>query len=217
MLYKHYFGGLGSKRYPQEWPKVFPSLVSDAKKLIAAAKVKLGDASYDGTEDGGQPVLSDARIAFNGVLDDAHDAFELRGPPTFLPAKSTPKRGTDYGTDTTENDEDEDHDYDNPNDGCNTSQKPYDEVVTAILLRAAFHLQDGRAIESDGSWEDWKKGRELVLETFSGDAVYMPEYFQRLQEAELSRALTEETGKTDGWGGIVEPVEAKQDTGSDDE
>ncbi|MCJ1461382.1 hypothetical protein MMC28_011764, partial [Mycoblastus sanguinarius] len=45
---------------------------------------------------------------------------------------------------------------------CKTARKPYDETVTAILIRAKFRAGSGIMISSDGDWEEWGAGRELV-------------------------------------------------------
>lgn len=44
---------------------------------------------------------------------------------------------------------------------CKTARKPYDAVVTAILLSAQLHFGDALGISSDGDWDDWKPGRTL--------------------------------------------------------
>ena len=60
---------------------------------------------------------------------------------------------------------------------CKTKQRPYDVVVTAILIRAIQLLgrnymdNCGEEIGSDGSWEDWHDGRELVKKVFPNDEV----------------------------------------------
>ena len=44
---------------------------------------------------------------------------------------------------------------------CKTAQKPYDEVVTALLILARYLFPQDFTVKSDGSWLDWEKGREL--------------------------------------------------------
>lgn len=58
-------------------------------------------------------------------------------------------------------------------DFCKTARKPYDVVVTAILLRAHHHAPAGIEVSSDGYWEEWGEGRELVRELF-GDEPTCP-------------------------------------------
>jgi hypothetical protein len=42
---------------------------------------------------------------------------------------------------------------------CKTEHRPYDVVVTAILISAAIHA--GRTVQSDGRWSKWTAGVEL--------------------------------------------------------
>ena len=47
-------------------------------------------------------------------------------------------------------------------DFCKTARKPYDAVVTAILIAAARHGKDAIQVSSDGSPKEWKPGLTLV-------------------------------------------------------
>lgn len=47
---------------------------------------------------------------------------------------------------------------------CKTNEKPYDTVVTAILIHAKAIFGDEILITSDGAWHDWDSGR-LLYET----------------------------------------------------
>jgi hypothetical protein len=47
---------------------------------------------------------------------------------------------------------------------CKTAQKPYDTVVTAILIHLKQSLGSKVVVTSDGSWNDWSDGR-LLYET----------------------------------------------------
>lgn len=49
---------------------------------------------------------------------------------------------------------------------CKTGLKPYDAVVTAVLLRAKDVYGDGLKVMSDGEWFDWLPGRVLYEKTF---------------------------------------------------
>ena len=44
---------------------------------------------------------------------------------------------------------------------CKTAQKPYDSVVTAILILAKTVFKNDIEVSSDGSWLDWQGGRLL--------------------------------------------------------
>lgn len=49
---------------------------------------------------------------------------------------------------------------------CKTGQRPYDAVVTAILIQLKRELGDAFVVTSDGQWSDWTEGRNLYAETF---------------------------------------------------
>jgi hypothetical protein len=53
-----------------------------------------------------------------------------------------------------------DHDF----NFCKTAQKPYDSVVTAILILLKHEIDKDITITSDGTWNDWEGGR-LLFET----------------------------------------------------
>ena len=64
---------------------------------------------------------------------------------------------------------------------CKTAYKPYDMVVTAILIRATQLLgreyMEGngcKEISSDGDWDEWVSGRRLVKRVFPEDEVLCP-------------------------------------------
>ena len=101
----------------------------------------------------GEPVLTDSTIAINGDEngEDAHESFILD--------RNTKKNGN----------------------CCETARKPYDEVVTAVLIRATQLLgsnymegSDKDEINTDGDWDEWIGGRELVKQVFPNDEVTCP-------------------------------------------
>ena len=49
---------------------------------------------------------------------------------------------------------------------CKTGQRPYDAVVTAVLIQLKRELGDAFTVTSDGKWSDWTEGRNLYAETF---------------------------------------------------
>jgi hypothetical protein len=76
---------------------------------------------------------------------------------------------------------------------CKTARKPYDKVVTAILLRASQLAGSGICIKSvspygigddyeadsvnrssDGLWEEWEQGRDMVLKLWPDDGLVCP-------------------------------------------
>jgi len=53
---------------------------------------------------------------------------------------------------------------------CKTGQRPYDAVVTAILIALKRGLGEAFTVKSDGNWSDWIEGRNLYAETFGVEA-----------------------------------------------
>lgn len=50
-------------------------------------------------------------------------------------------------------------------DFCKTGQRPYDLVVTTILLRATLTIP-GFNVRSDGDWSEWQDTRDLYKALF---------------------------------------------------
>ena len=48
-------------------------------------------------------------------------------------------------------------------DFCKTARKPYDVVVTAVLLATKDRLKDGIHLSSDGDPGDWQAGYDLAV------------------------------------------------------
>lgn len=89
-------------------------------------------AGWNGTE---LPLIDDEVISFNGLDDQASENFEL-------------SCGASYSAQTLHT--------------CKTERKPYDVVVTALLI-AAQNLQPmAILVTSDGEAEDWFAGLELL-------------------------------------------------------
>ncbi|KAF7971596.1 hypothetical protein HWV62_20772 [Athelia sp. TMB] len=147
MGYTHYWFSLG-RHNPQRWEEIFPRLSKDAALLIAASGVIIAGGGGEG-----EPYLTEDTIALNGSEDDgdAHESFNLD--------KNVEENGN----------------------FCKTQEKPYDVVVTAILIRAVQLLGNeymaggGKGeITSDGTWEEWGSGRELVGKVFPGEEIFCP-------------------------------------------
>ena len=56
------------------------------------------------------------------------------------------------------------HVGDNGFNFCKTNEKPYDSVVTAILILLKNEIGADITVTSDGTWDDWEGGR-LLFET----------------------------------------------------
>lgn len=135
--YTHSFVGLGIKN-PAVWAAIWPSLVADATRLLAA----FGPENAGGPSPNDTPIVNE--IIFTPENTDS-EAFVLR----WMGADRRAIVGS--------------------------RRRAYDEIVTAILLRAVFRLgkdsPDGKPIESAGCWDDWMKGRELVKKVFPDDEI----------------------------------------------
>jgi len=149
MGYTHYYFTLG-KHDPEKWASIFPQLSTDAALLIAASGVSIKGSGGDG-----EPVLTEDIIAINGDArgGDEHESFVL--------CRNAQRNGS----------------------CCKTARKPYDDVITAILIRASQLLgreymvesgRDRKEISSDGDWDEWYGGRNLVKQVFPDDEVVCP-------------------------------------------
>jgi hypothetical protein len=56
---------------------------------------------------------------------------------------------------------------------CKTAYKPYDAVVTAILIRAKSIYGSCVRVSSDGEWSEWQAGRDMY-ETIFGEVAECP-------------------------------------------
>lgn len=115
--------------------RVAADLCADARKIVAAS-----DTAICGPRGDGLPVISESEgIRLNGAkaAGGACETFRLIG--TSGPASAVLP------------------------DSCKTNGKPYDEVVTAILIAAAVRLMNVRAgaFTSDGRWDNWTAGLDL--------------------------------------------------------
>jgi hypothetical protein len=148
MGYTHYWYRLDGSNDRE----AFRQLGTDAKRIIAQAErngIRL--ANWDGT---GEPEFTELSFALNGVGEEAHESFRW---------KVNAER----------------HEMDTDEwlfDFTKTAYKPYDAVVTAILIRAKVLYGDAVRVESDGSWDDWAEGRALYEQVFGIDA---PSPFRR--------------------------------------
>jgi hypothetical protein len=112
-----------------------PEVIDDARKIIESSGVTIC-----GPKGQGLPILDEEEgIRLNGfrMAGEASDTFHLRGrkEPHY------PEMWT----------------------FCKTDQRPYDEVVTAILIAAAVRAMDlpTGSVRSDGRWDNWASGVAL--------------------------------------------------------
>jgi len=134
---------------------MFGQLALDAKKIIRQAELD-GIRIRDGYGEG-EPNFTEAFFSINGDAsafskdgrDLAHETFLWEGIPTVDEWRK-----------------------DEPNtfDFCKTAYKPYDAVVTAILIRASKIYGSCVKISSDGDWHEWQAGRDLYEKVFGEEA-----------------------------------------------
>jgi hypothetical protein len=106
-------------------------VIADAKKIIDASSV-----TVCGPGGQGLPWMDEKEgIWLNGfeAADEDYETFFLRG--------SNEPEHPELGA------------------FCKTEHRPYDVVVTAILISAAVHA--GSQVRSDGHWSNWAAGVEL--------------------------------------------------------
>lgn len=95
----------------------------------------------------GKPVFTSVKIAFNGKGDQAFETFDF---PRKLPlSERSPSRDMPEGYFFS---------------FCKTEYRPYDIVVTGVLLLARKHFRDRVKIASDGdiNGSDWEPARTLL-------------------------------------------------------
>ncbi len=131
---------------------MYGKLALDAKAICEYAYtigIKLGDWSG---ENGTSPQFTEGEFSLNGIDDMSHETFTWKA----LPTQSEWRK-----------DEPEIFDF------CKTAMKPYDAVVTAILIRAKEIYGSCVSISSDGDWNEWKDGRDLYEAVF-GEVAQCP-------------------------------------------
>ena len=101
----------------------------------------------------GQPEFSEERFAFNGDSNEDlyHETFAWRREVRMREHEMEDGEAFDF---------------------CKTAYKPYDAVVTAVLIRAKEIYGNGVRLVSDGEWEDWEPGRSLYELTFGRPPRY---------------------------------------------
>jgi hypothetical protein len=136
--------------------KAYANLSHDAMRICVRA-IKNDIAIADGNGEG-FPEFSEHYFSLNGtsVYDLWHETFTWHALP-IIPEWQT-----------------HDMELHNGKQGvfycCKTARKPYDAVVTAILLRALDHYTDDYGllltVSSDGNWDEWQSGRDLYKQVF---------------------------------------------------
>jgi len=133
---------------------MFNKLALDAKAICDHAQAN-GLPLANGMGEGGtEPDFTETFFSLNGVSDETgdngHETFHWERFPTLPGFRQGESEYFDF---------------------CKTAHKPYDAVVTAILIRAKVIYGSCVSISSDGDWEDWQAGRELYEAVFMEPAT----------------------------------------------
>jgi hypothetical protein len=139
---------------------MFEKLANDAKKIIAQAEADgISIHGWDGT---GEPEFAYDVFRLNGDASQGldHETFTWQAMP-----EQPEWWAREHGRDSSKK-----HRI---FDFCKTAYKPYDAVVTAILLRAKVIYGKCVEVSSDGNWDDWKQGRDLYEKVF-GESAPVP-------------------------------------------
>lgn len=148
-------------------PEQFGRLALDAKRIIEQAQAD--GIRVRGGDGFGEPEFNEAFFSINGDgsafidgRDLAHETFYWAGQPEHKEWRVGEPTYFNF---------------------CKTNHKPYDAVVTAILIRAKVIYGDSVQIGSDGDWESnpnfsdgygsWENGRELYERVF-GEVAECP-------------------------------------------
>lgn len=154
------------------------NLCQDTKKLIAAAAERgIKIRGWDGTD---EPEIGEGRISFNGdaATGQDHESMvinadpraivqtdldELDADPKYYPARDAVRAR--YKEKLADFDRGE-----GVFTFCKTSEKDYDPVVCAVILRARHH-NPTFSYSSDDKWDDWQDGADMCRKLWPDDKV----------------------------------------------
>ncbi len=131
---------MGYTHYWTQSKMIEPDKWADFTNKVALIIKTADDAGIPlGNYDGqGTPHVTTSMIAFNGFANFGYESFILDNGGEAWTGKAF----------------------------CKTGQRPYDSVVTAVLILLKHEFADGFTVKSDGNWSDWTEGRNLYAETF---------------------------------------------------
>jgi hypothetical protein len=149
MGYTHYY----SRSYTESDGKAeFLKFREGAERIIieaVASGVKIADAFGEKL---GRWENTDARVAFNGFDEEAHETFAWDATVPAARDSAIDNKRMFFNF-------------------CKTARKPYDAVVVACLLLLKDCYGDAVDISSDGDWSEWQDGRALYQTVFGVEAV----------------------------------------------
>jgi hypothetical protein len=132
----------------------FDALVKDVKVIIKSAKGLGIELANGNGEKGTKPKITKDLICFNGVEEDSHETLYIAREDEM-----TSKNELVFNF-------------------CKTARKPYDTIVSAVLVAVKKHFPESN-ISSDGGMETFLKGSmegqkggiPLCVELFGEDYV----------------------------------------------
>jgi hypothetical protein len=124
--------------------EAYARLVIDTQRICKLAQ-KQGIALANGNGDEGtSPIFTEGYFALNGAGEDSYETFYWQAQPSVAEWQvDDVKKGSGVFN------------------FCKTAYKPYDAVVTAILLRSKDHYGNLVKVSSDGVRSEWADGLEL--------------------------------------------------------
>jgi hypothetical protein len=143
MGYTHYWIRNGSGYTEADLFTAYFVFADMARQIIETAErqgIQVADAY--GERVGGWQIDNDA-VRFNGYGKDAHETFTFE---RVCPKPQSWMTDTSYF------------------DCCKTARKPYDTVVTAMLVAVSQAYGDTVQVSSDGSPSEWEDGLRLFEE-----------------------------------------------------
>ena len=156
MGYTHYF--VRDKRQVGT-AEMYGRLALDARMIVAGAQAQ--GMNIRGGDGSGEPEFTEGYFRLNGDRKDDqwYETFAWLAMP-----EQSEWQAKMYADTEKENDI---FGY------CKTNWKPYDAVVTAILIRAKVIYGELVDVYSDGTWEQWQTGRDLYEKVF-GEVAQCP-------------------------------------------
>ena len=134
MGYTHYWYRNSGEVTTEQWQQICRDFTAMKNVL---EKTKGVEVRFEYDQDI-QPFVGMEYIRFNGIGEDGHETMVLERDPT--------NRGNLT---------------DRPFSFCKTAYKPYDALVTALLISAEANAPGAWEIRSDGDLPDWEQGFTL--------------------------------------------------------
>lgn len=154
--------------YTHYWHQKRNFTTAEWLAITADTRAVLANAAKDGIDllyerDSNKPPLIDSEtIRFNGNGDEGHETFVLERKRR---AKRDYEDAAEYKRDGSFN-------------FCKTARKPYDAVVTAVLLIAAHVAPNAIKLSSDGENTDWARGLAMA-QAAGGESITIPPELHR--------------------------------------